>query len=217
MGSVEMLDASGDDQSATPTTGASSSGGASPWGSADKSSSSSLLSDATAFQVRSSRHAAQPWLPVKSAKRVLLTSRHRAAFSALSSGTIVVSIVLRDQVHIVLFCTGQACLDHRCIQGCGSGLSMTLCNDSQDDASAQQRWQPPGARPSGLAGRGAPAQDVAVTAAGPRAVAPPGGSSEAQRSDGTPRRPVVELSMKIAGMATIITIQLLKARCCLTA
>ncbi len=54
MGSVEMLDASGDDQSATPTTGASSSGGASPWGSADKSSSSSLLSDATAFQVSSS-------------------------------------------------------------------------------------------------------------------------------------------------------------------
>ena len=54
MGSVEMLDA-GDDQSATPTTNASSSGGASPWGSADKSSSSSLLSDATAFQVRTIR------------------------------------------------------------------------------------------------------------------------------------------------------------------
>lgn len=48
MGSVEMLDA-GDDASTTPH--ASSSGGASPWGSAGKSSSSSLLSDATAFQV----------------------------------------------------------------------------------------------------------------------------------------------------------------------
>ncbi len=49
MGSVDMLDA-GDDLTATPR--ASSSGGASPWGSAGKSSSSSLLSDATAFQVR---------------------------------------------------------------------------------------------------------------------------------------------------------------------
>ena len=51
MGSVDMLDA-GDDLSAATPRASSSSGGASPWGSADKSSSSSLLSDATAFQVR---------------------------------------------------------------------------------------------------------------------------------------------------------------------
>ena len=53
MGSVEMLDAGYD---APTTPHASSSGGASPWGSAGKSSSSSLLSDATAFQVRSNEH-----------------------------------------------------------------------------------------------------------------------------------------------------------------
>ncbi len=74
-----------------------------------------------------------------------------------------------------------------------------FCDALQDDAAASQRWQPPGTRPSGLAGRGAPAQDLAVTAAAPRAVAPPGASSVAQRSDGPPPRPVVELSMKIAG------------------
>ena len=80
--------------------------------------------------------------------------------------------------------------------------------DAQDDASASQRWQPPGTRPSGLAGRGAPAQEPALaTAGGPRAAASAGASQEATRSDVTPRRPIVELSMKIAGASSVIDFQ----------
>ena len=75
----------------------------------------------------------------------------------------------------------------------------------QDDASASQRWQPARQRPatpagSGASTTGAPAQTSADANAVPSAVTPIAEPAEAVRGVGSPRRPALELSMKLAGM-----------------
>ena len=112
LGSLDMLDASGD---STPRT--SSGSGTPPWGSADRSSTGSLMSDATAFQASSHVHPCRPLaqardpcndsssgggaLPLGSAGQLPTVSTPQHTISPLSL-TVQVTLILLYRCCLVL-------------------------------------------------------------------------------------------------------------------